>query len=161
MAKHKRSGRKGRQNPPRPSTLLDKRKLGLQAFRAGRFDETIATWSALPEKDARIVVALAEAHFRRALTRPAGDEQVADLRQAIALAPDERRYRYHLGLALHRAGDLPGAIQCYRAVMQRDGAHLAAAAGMMLALAALEQDGPVDLSALPSSTPEVSRTLVP
>jgi tetratricopeptide (TPR) repeat protein len=91
--------------------------------------------------------------------RPAGEEQVADLRRAATLVPGELRYQYHLGLALHRVGNLAMAIECYRTVLQHDAGR--PGAGMMLALAALEQDAETDLAALPGSTPEVRQTLAP
>jgi tetratricopeptide (TPR) repeat protein len=158
MPKHKRSTRKGRHKRP-PTPTLDQRQLGLQAFRAGRLDEAIALWSELAQQDAQIVAALAEAHFRRALMRPAGEEQVADLRRAATHVPGELRYQYHLGLALHRVGNLAMAIEFYRTVLQRDAGR--PGAGMMLALAALEQDADTDLAALPGSTPEVRQALAP
>jgi tetratricopeptide (TPR) repeat protein len=133
--------------------------MGLQALQAGRFDNAIATWSGLEQRDARVVAALAEAYFRRALTRPVGQEQVADLQRAVALAPAELRYQYHLGLALHRAGDRAAAMQRYRTVLQHDAAW--PGAGMTLALAALEQDPRADLAALPGSTPAIRRALAP
>src|ERR687887_994155 len=158
MAKHKRRDRKGRQaqaHVPVP----DQRRMGLQALQAGRFDNAIAAWSGLPQRDAQVTAALAEAYFRRALARPVGQEQVADLQRAVALAPAEPRYQYHLGLALHRAGDRAAAVQRYRTVLQHDATW--PGAGMALALAALEQDPRVDLAALPGSTPEIRRTLAP
>src|SRR2546423_3003153 len=158
MSKHKRRDRKGRQAPPRVP-VADQRQMGLQALQAGRFDNAIATWSGLEQRDARVVAALAEAYFRRALTRPTSQEQVADLQRAVALAPAELRYQYHLGLALHRAGDLGTAVQRYRTVLQHDAAW--PGAGMALALAALEQDSRVDLAALPGSTPAIRQALAP
>src|SRR5437764_8155736 len=158
MSKHKRRDRKGRQAPPRVP-VADERQMGLQALQAGRFDNAIAAWSGLKQRDARVLAALAEAYFRRALTRPTGQEQVADLQRAVALAPAELRYQYHLGLALHRAGDRAAAIQRYRTVLQHDVAW--PGAGMALALAALEQDSRVDLAALPGSTPAIRQALAP
>src|SRR5207253_2828768 len=98
-------------------------------------------------------------YFRRALARGAGQDQVADLRRAVTLAPAELRYQYHLGLALHRAGDLAAAVQRYRTVLQRDAAW--PGAGIALALATLEQDPQADLAALPGSTPAVRGALAP
>jgi len=137
----------------------DPRQQGWWAFQAGRFDEAVAAWSRLAQSDERVAAALAEAHFRRALARPAGDGQLADLRRAVELAPAELRYQYHLGLALHRAGELPAAVQCYRAILARDPAW--PGAGLALALAALEQDSRADLAALPGSTPAVRDALAP
>ena len=158
MSRHKRRAGKGRQaqtHVPVP----DQRRMGLQALQAGRFDNAIAAWSGLPQRDAQVTAALAEAYFRRALARPAGQEQVADVQRAVALAPTELRYQYHLGLALHRAGDRGVAMQRYRTVLQHDAAW--PGAGMALALAELEQDPRVDLAALPGSTPAIRRALAP
>jgi len=129
----------------------------LQSFRAGRLDDAITTWSSLAQHDAQLAAALAEAHFRRALMRPASQDQVADLQRATALAPGELRYQYHLGLALHRVGNLPLAVERYRTVLAHDAGW--PGAGMMLALAALEQDAQTDLASLPGSTPEVLQSL--
>src|SRR5918912_3545665 len=158
MSKHKRRDGKGRQAPPRVP-VADQRQMGLQALQAGRFDNAIATWSGLPQRDAQVTAALAEAYFRRALTRPTGQEQVADLQRAVALTPAELRYQYHLGLALHRAGDRAAAVQRYRTVLRHDAAW--PGAGMALALAALEQDPRADLATLPGSTPAIRRALAP
>jgi len=158
MSKRKRPARGDRQRQPhtRPT---DQRQLGLQSFRAGRLDEATTIWSSLAQRDTRLEAALAEAYFRRALMHPAGQDQVADLQRATALAPDDLRYQYHLGLALHRVGDLPLAVERYRTVLAHDDEW--PGAGMMLALAALERDAESDLGALPGSTPEVLQNLAP
>src|SRR3712207_6661384 len=101
MSKRKRSSRsihqtQGRVPPP------DQQQVGLRAFHSGRFDAAIAAWSPLAHNQPRVAAALAEAYFRHALMRPMVADQIADLRQAVALAADEPRYQYHLGLALHR-----------------------------------------------------------
>lgn len=90
--------------------------------------------------------------------RPAGQEQIDDLRQALALAPDDPRYRYHLGLALHRIGDSTAASDAYRDALQRGGRPDAA---IMLALAELEQNPAAELAAIPGDSPLVRQTLAP
>ncbi|HWQ13287.1 MAG TPA: tetratricopeptide repeat protein, partial [Roseiflexaceae bacterium] len=140
-----------------PADLSAARQLGLRAFQSGRFDEAIRLWSPLAERDAEARSALAEAHFRRALHAP-GEAGLADLRQAAALAPAEQRYQYHLGMHLHRAGDLASAIAHYRGVVEHGGPRGAA---LLLALANLERDPRVDLAALPGSTPEILAALAP
>ena len=45
---------------------------------------------------------------------------IAPLQRAVALAPNEAHPRYVLGLALERAGDLPGAIEQYDAAEKLD-----------------------------------------
>src|SRR2546429_8663846 len=158
MSKRKRRAGQGRQAQPH-APVADQRRMGLQALQAGRFDNAIAAWSGLPQRDAQVTASLAEAYFRRALTRSAGQDQIADLQRAVALAPAELRYQYHMGLALHRAGDLTAAAQRYRTVLQHDAAW--PGVGMALALAALEQDPRVDLAALPGSTPAIRLALAP
>src|SRR5437764_9656411 len=137
MSRHKRRDRKGRQAQTHVP-VVDQRHMGLQALQAGRFDNAIAAWSGLEQRDARVTAALAEAYFRRALMRSAGQDQIADLQRAVTLASAELRYQYDLGLALHRAGELAAAVQRYRDVLQHDATW--PGAGMALALAALEQD---------------------
>jgi tetratricopeptide (TPR) repeat protein len=160
MARHKRSSHgKSHRQPQQAAPAPDQREAGLRAFRAGRFDAAIVEWAGFARSDARVAAALAEAYFRRALTRPGGVAQLSDLRQALKLAPGEPRYQYHLGLALHRTDDLDGAIQQYRAVLQGNPAW--PGAGMVLALAILEQDPRADLAALPGHAPAVQAALAP
>ena len=161
MAHRRRPGGKDRRTPKTPPLVVstDPRREGLRAFHAGRFDDAIAAWSDPSAHDARVAVALAEAHFRRALTLPAGVSRLPDLRRAVELACDDPRYQYHLGLALHHAHELAAAIERYRTVLARDPAW--PGVGLSLALAALEQDPAVDLTALPGSTPTVRLTLAP
>lgn len=158
MSKHKKGGHRARQAQPRASAP-DRRQDGLRAFQAGRLDAAIGAWTNLAPDDPKVAAALAEAQFRRALLLPAGDTQREGLRQALALAPDEPRYRYHLGLSLHRAGDVSGASEQYRAVLARDAAWPGAA--LVLALATLEQDPHADLAELPGSAPTVQAALAP
>src|SRR3954454_23854077 len=84
------------------SSARNLRQRGLRAWQAGHFDEAIQLWSAIVEPDPHVVSALAEAYFRRGIARPAGTEQHTDLARAVALRPDDTRFLYHLGLALHR-----------------------------------------------------------
>lgn len=133
------------------------RKKGMRAFSSNSLDAAIACWSQLDQGDAQVAAALAEAYFRRALAQADSAVQVADLRQAVELVPDEVRYQYQLGLALHRAGDVVAAIGCYRAVLQQrpDWPE----AGLVLALAELAQNPRVDLKSLPRTLPELAQTL--
>src|SRR5439155_1317774 len=102
-----------------PAVLADPRQRGLHAFQAGRFAEAIVAWTPLAERDPAARAALAEAHFRRALATPPLAPALDDLRRAAALAPDQPRYRFHLGRYLHRSGDLAAASEQYRAVLRR------------------------------------------
>ena len=166
MSKSKRSShgkaRGGHKGPPPGGTIggpLDPRRQGLTAFRSGRFDAAIAAWTAPARNDPRVAAALAEAYFRRALTRTVPAEQVADLRQAVTLVPADLPYHYHLGLALHRDGRPVDAMAEYRTVLGRDPRWPGVA--FVLALAALEQDATIDLTALPGSTPSIQAALAP
>jgi tetratricopeptide (TPR) repeat protein len=142
-----------------PAMITDPRQRGLHAFQAGRFTEAIMAWSPLAEHDVEGRTALAEAYFRRALSGPPLDPAVADLRRAIELAPDDPRYRYHLGRYLHRRGDLAAASTQYRAVLKRDSSW--ASAAKLLALATLEQNSRADLADLPGFTPALERFIEP
>ncbi len=139
--------------------VLDLRQQGLRAFQSGHYDQAIAAWIGLARTQPPVAAALAEAYARRARRRTVGDEQIHDLRQAIALAPSEVHYHYQLGLALHRAGDLPAATRQYRQVLQHDA--LGPDVGLVLALALLEQDAQMDLSTVPGSTPAIHAVLTP
>lgn len=141
--------------PPK-QTSLDARQLGLRAFHQGRFDEAISEWSALAAHDPAVGAAQAEAHFRRAL-KAAGESSLADLRQAVALVPGEPRYQYHLGMKLHRTGELPEAIAHYQTTVKQNGPRGAA---LLLALAQLELNPQVDLATL-ESAPDIRATLAP
>ncbi len=154
MPKRKRASDRTRAS----TTTPDPRQQGVRAFRAGRYDTAIAIWSNLRRDDPSLGAALAEAHFRRALAQT-GTPQLADLRRAVELAPGQLRYQYHLGRALYLAGDLPGAIERYRAVLQHDPAWRGA--GIALALAVLEQDPRADIATLPGSTPKIRSALAP
>ncbi|MFN8485290.1 MAG: tetratricopeptide repeat protein [Anaerolineae bacterium] len=110
--------------------------------------EAIQLWESLDRTEAGVTPALAEAYFRRALAYKADpQQQLADLRQAVALAPDEPRYQYHLALALHRRGEVAAALPAYRAALAHDPKRPGAA--FAAALAAVEEDGFVDLNSLP------------
>jgi len=153
MAKLKRSAFQ-RGTPP-----ADPRQVGLRFFHANRFNEAILAWSPLARGDAQVRGALAEAHFRRALNSPPSDQALADLRRAVELAPDDPRFRFHLGRYLHLRGERAPAIEQYRAVLQRDAAWTSAA--QLLALAMLEQNPQANLAQLPGAAPAVERLLAP
>ena len=63
--------------------------------------------------DAAVRAALAEAYFRQALPVVNYIARADILRLAVAASPDDPRFHYHLGMALHRQGDLAGADQHY------------------------------------------------
>jgi tetratricopeptide (TPR) repeat protein len=45
---------------------------------------------------------------------------VVPLRRAVDLLPAQSRPRFHLGHALERSGDIPGAVDCYEAALRLD-----------------------------------------
>jgi tetratricopeptide (TPR) repeat protein len=155
-AKKQQRGQSLRQTFANPG---EQRKQGLRHFQANRFNQAIAVWEPLAAQDAPVATALAEAYFRRALTIAAGNEQIADLRRAVELAPDDPRYRYHLGLALHRSGQLKEASACYTAVLHQQDTW--PGVGFVLALATLEQDPHSDITVLPGVTPRTQAALAP
>ena len=142
-----------------PAAIADPRQRGLHAFQAGRFAEAIAAWTPLAARDSEARAALAEAHFRRALAGAPLAAALDDLRRAIELAPDQPRYRFHLGRYLHQSGDLAAAIAQYRAVLERDSSW--ASAAKLLALATLEQNPRADLAELPGFSATVEHVFAP
>lgn len=149
--------KRGRPTPAaRQPAELGPRQLGLRAFQGGRFDEAIAYWAPLAAQDGKARAALAEAHFRRALRTP--PQRMPDLQRALELAPGDLRYRYHLGMELHRTLRIAEAAAHYRAVVEGGGPRGAA---LLLAVATLETDPRADLAALPGSTPEIRAALAP
>lgn len=132
------------------------RQVGLRLFQSGHFDQAIYHWTPLAAQDAKVRVALAEAHFRRALRTP--PQRMIDLQRALELAPSDLRYRYHLGMELHRSARIAEAAAHYRAVVEGGGPRGAA---LLLAVATLETNARADLAALPGSTPEIRAVLAP
>ncbi len=155
----KGSAGKNKRQARHQAPVSDPRQQGLRAFRSGRLDQAISLWSELASDDAEVTAALAEAYARRARSRAAGSDPIADLRRAVALAPSEPVYQYHLALALHRAGDLPGAINNYRAVLAHDPAW--PGADTVLALVLIEQDAKTDLNTVPDISPAARAALAP
>lgn len=137
----------------------DLRRQGLRAFNSGNYSQAISAWSELAQPDPRVVKALAEAYVRRSRTHSTEAGRVADLQKALELAPDELRYEYQLGLALHRAGELSGAIERYRSVLARDPVWPGVATALALAL--LEADPQTDLAAMPEIPPDIRAELAP
>lgn len=144
--KHSRAARPAQGRAP----ATDARQQGLRLFHAANYDGAIAAWSEPAEGDERVAKALAEAYARRSRTRTANSERITDLRRATELVPDDLRYTYGLGLALHAMGDLPAAIERYEAVLAQEPAFPGAA--LALAVALLEQDPGLDLATVPGST---------
>lgn len=159
MSRKKKNRYQSPQSSKKRDASFDVRVRGLSAFNAGRMDAAITAWSEMPNKSPGVIEALAEAHFRRGLSLSNIQDQIADMRRAIELAPNDMRYRYHLGLALHRNNELSAAIECYQAVLrQHPEWHWC---GKVLALAELERKPKTDITTLPGSTPEVQATFAP
>ncbi len=137
----------------------DARKQGWKAFSANNFEAAISLWSQLDQRDPPVAHALAEAYFRLGLRREDYDSRLKDMQQAHKLAPDDLRYYYHLGLALHHKGDARGALQIYRAVLQQRPNW--SGAGLVLALAELQASSRVDLAQLSGSSPAIRERLAP
>jgi tetratricopeptide (TPR) repeat protein len=146
--------------PPRAARrdarpAADARALGQRAFAAGRYEQAAALWAPL-RGDPAVRLALAEAYFRLALAAPAPGARADALRLGVAASPDDPRLHFHLGMALHRQGDLSGAEEHYA---------LAAAARpaprglpLLRALLAIEQ-GRLGDSAV-TSLPEAERRAI-
>jgi pentatricopeptide repeat protein len=142
-----------------PAAIADPRQRGMHAFQAGRWAEAIVAWTPLAQRDPEARAALAEAHFRRALAGRAPVPALDDLRRAVELAPDQPRYRFHLGRFLHQSGDLAAASEQYTAVLDHNSSW--AGAAKLLALAALEQNPRADLSRLPGFSAPVAHMFAP
>lgn len=153
--------RRARSQKPAPPPVADPRKQGMRAFTAGNFEGAIQAWSLLKQDDPQVQAALAEAHFRRALTLNDGKERIAAMRQAHDLAPQDVRYQYHLGMSLHRNYQPAEASACYREVLQRSGHWPGAALALALAELQQQRDKLPDLAALPGSTPAIRASLEP
>lgn len=110
-----KQNRKSKGKPAGPRPAPDPAKLGLLRFHQGNYPEAISRWSSVdPAKNPAVRTALAEALFRKAVAgRSPAPAALADLRRATELAPEDPRYRYQLGLALHRAGELKPAREAY------------------------------------------------
>ena len=132
-----------------PPANLSPRELGLRAFQLGQFNAAILAWQPLAA-DPAVSRALAEAHFRRALSTLTTDP-IADMRRAAELAPADLRFSLHLGRLLHRAGDRAAAADHYSTVLSRDPGNTIAA--KLLVLLTLEQRSDDDLSDLPGMSP--------
>lgn len=90
--------------------------------------------------------ALAEAHFRRALSLRDSAQCLTDLSRSVELMPGESRYWYHMGLAHHRADQLDEAIAAYARAAET-GASLSRL-GFVRGLAEVERNFHIDLESL-------------
>ena len=96
---------------------------GLKAFHQNDFEKAILFWEREPAK-LRPVALLAEAHFRRGLVLFYGSDSqtgMSHLQTAASYLPSDPCYAYHVGLALHRLGNLPGALGFYETARQTPG----------------------------------------
>jgi len=112
---------------------------GLKAFRQNDLEKALASWEKISASQ-RPVKLIAEAHFRRGLGLFYGsDPQIGliHLQSAATDQPQDPCYSYHVGLAKHRLGDIPGALAVYQIVRQFGGPY-AARSAYPLALALLQ-----------------------
>jgi tetratricopeptide (TPR) repeat protein len=112
----KRRRRKQKQKTQQTTPALIEQ--GRKAFQQADYDAAIKVWREAqrkPNAPANLNSALAEAHFRRAVSQP--DPSPGDLQRASDLLPADSRYRYHLALAYHRLGELDKAEPLYRQLL--------------------------------------------
>jgi tetratricopeptide (TPR) repeat protein len=148
-----------RKPPPSARPAIPPKALGLSLFRQGDWAGALAQWGKL-EGDPQLRPALAEAHFRRALvSRHHPAEVAAELQRAVDQCPQEARYWYHLGLALHRADQVAEARAAYSfaAELGYQGQGL----GLVRGLAELEYSPSLSLQALPWLAAEDQAALAP
>ena len=113
MARRKSLRGQGRRKRSRPVNL---RRKGLKSFRQNNYDQAIIDWEQDLERrvNPKVTAALAEAYFRRGVK----EQDIEDLKTAVFHRPDDLIYKYHLGLAAHRDGDLSEAITAYQHVQK-------------------------------------------
>lgn len=112
---------------------------GIKAFRMKEYPKAVAAWERIP-LPRRPISMLAEAHFRLGQKLFYGEhpqEGLLHLQAAAQALPEDPTYAYHLGLALHRQGDLPGALAAYQTARKKP-SSIAARAAYPLALALLQ-----------------------
>jgi tetratricopeptide (TPR) repeat protein len=112
---------------------------GIKAFRMKEYPKAVAAWEriSLPR---RPISMLAEAHFRLGQQLFYGEhpqEGLLHLQAAAQALPDDPTYAHHLGLALQRQGDLPGALAAYQTARKKPG-PITARAAYPLTLALLQ-----------------------
>lgn len=92
----------------------------MAAFQRGEHGEAIQAWKAARRAGAGAALdrALAEAHFRRALTANGEGRRAQELQEAVTLAPERHVYHFHLGLSFHRQGQLRRARAAYEAAQR-------------------------------------------
>jgi tetratricopeptide (TPR) repeat protein len=96
---------------------------GIKAFRLKDYEKAIMAWEKIPIA-IRPVSMLAEARFRLGLNLFYGadpQQGLTHLKIAAKLQPDDGTYAYHLGLALHRMGNLPEAVDAYQTARKKPG----------------------------------------
>lgn len=115
---------------------------GSQAFRQADYNGAIKAWEQArhkPNAPNTVAAALAEAYFRRGVSRPSSG--FSDLQQAAKLQPRDQCYRYHLALAHHRQGALAQAEPIYRQLLAESPPFSRAAAPLAQLL--IEQKKPL------------------
>ncbi len=132
---------------------------GLREFRQKRYAVAIAAWQKIAIPNDRLKAALAEAYFRQAAQLTTPTDMLQSLQRAAVYMPADAIYAWHLGLALHRQGQAPAALEQYKRAVANG--FTRRSAGLAIAVAALELDPATDLAALPGMTDEHRRALAP
>ena len=121
------------------------RQNGLRAFNRADYTRAIEVLEQAGRQAPRTrpLRALAEAHFRRGVTRlygkiPSPQAALEDLRQASKFDPGCPHYAYHLGLAAHRQGNLDEAVLAYGRAIE-GGGEFASRVSYPLALALFQR----------------------
>jgi len=112
---------------------------GVKAFCFKEYEKAITTWERIPVPK-RPTAMLAEAHFRLGLHLfygAAPQDGFDHLQNAAQALPEDPTYAYHLGLAFHRLGNLPGALSAYQIACKKMG-PIARRVAHPLALALLQ-----------------------
>ena len=109
------AGRGSSSQPPPSVDIAAELRRGLDAFRNDDFDAAVTAWrkarrAVAVDSASRVVRALAEAIFRRAIGSANPTLAIRDLEEATQLLPGRAIYRFHLGLAYHRQGQTRRAI---------------------------------------------------
>ena len=105
----------------RPGPDVAEVRRGLAAFDAGDYRAASQAWGRVSPSAAGLAPARAEAHFRLGLAGGVNAARaVADLSQAVQLAPDRAIYHYHLGLALSRQGSARKALAAHERALELD-----------------------------------------
>ncbi len=95
---------------------------GLLHFSQGEYEKAIHIWERIANTaDIKILISLAEAYFRNAMTKYVGKDEkdvISELYKAVKYMPDNPLYLYHIGLAYHRMSKFQNAISFYKKALE-------------------------------------------